>query len=102
MIAQTVLFDETWCVFIDGDKDTDEDEMSDGGSDYGEDGEDGMVDEVLKFDEDDVGSFASRANYFLDDPKSVKFIGMNAVKSEDTKNLLSEKSDGRHRNLSTD
>ena len=75
--------------------------MSDGGSNYEEDGEGVLMDEVLEFDENDVDSFVNRANYFLDDPQSAKFIGMDAAKSEDTKKLLNEKLDERYRNLST-
>ena len=55
MIAQTGLFDERLCSLIDDDENTDEDEISDDRLDYEVDGDDVMVDEVLEFDEDDVG-----------------------------------------------
>ena len=76
--------------------------MSDGGSDYEQDDDEVLLDEVLEFDEDDVVSFVDRANYFLNDPQSTEFVGMDAIKAEKTKKLLSEKSDGRYRNLTND
>ena len=80
------MFSETFCVYIDKDEHTDEDKISDGGLDYEDDGEDILMDEVLEFDKGDVGLFVNRANNFLDDPKSAEFIGMDAAKSDGTKN----------------
>ena len=57
---------------------------------------------IFEFDENSVGSFVNRANYFLNDPQSAEFIGMDATKGENTRKLLSEKSDGRYRNLTND
>ena len=69
MILETGLLDNRFFVFIQDDEDTDEDVLSDGGSDYGEDGEDVMVDEVMEFDDDDVCTFVDRAIHFLDNPR---------------------------------
>jgi hypothetical protein len=102
-IAQTNFFDKTICHFIEEvEDDTDEDPMSDGGSDYEEEEEEVLHDEVLEFDDDDVVSFVDRANYFLHDPQSAEFFGMDATKATQTKKLLSEKSDGRYRTLTND
>ena len=82
MSAETGLFDDILCAFTDDDENTDEDVLSDDGSDYEENGDDVMIDEVLEFDDDDdVCTFVDRANYYLHTPKSTKSIGMDTEKS---------------------
>ena len=79
MTLERGLFDDRLCVYSTTSTRT---VLSNGGSDYEEDGDDEMVDEVLEFDDNDVCVFVDRAKYYLDILKSSKLIGIDAAKFE--------------------
>ena len=102
MIGETGWFDEDLCreVEVDNDDKTIEGGFSDRDSEYEYD--EVIEDDLLLFDEDDLTTFVYHSNYYLQNPDAVHFEGFDEKRIQKTKKLLSEKSDGRYRDLNND
>ena len=53
----------------------------------------------LDFDQDDTKMFSNRATYFAADPSAASFDGFTAEENEKAKQMISNKADGRYRDI---
>ena len=85
------IFNYDFCRSVESDDETVEDGVSNRESEYCDE-EDDLVDhDDLSFNVDDADSFVGYSIYFLQNPKSAHFMGLDAEKLEKTRKLISGK-----------
>jgi hypothetical protein len=77
-----------------------EDYFTEDDDDYRE--EDEEEDDILDYDEDDTQKFMNRATYFSADPSAALFDGFTAEQNKKAKEMISNKADGRYRDMVKD
>ena len=59
-------------------------------------------DDVLEFEEDDTKMFSDRASYFAANPSATSFVGFTEDQNNKTRAMISNKADGRYRDMNDD